>query len=68
MLAPQARRIEPPLTYIEFPEEIMRPPRSIGERVFDVRRWTIAERGGHFVALEQPAALAEDFRGFFATL
>jgi len=58
-----------PAGYCEFPKEILRPPRSVAERVFtDLRRWTVMPRGGHFAALEQPRALAEEIRAFFAPL
>ena len=58
-------RIEVPTAYIAFPCEIIRPPRSMAERVFNIQRWTTKERGGHFAALEQPEALVEDIRAFF---
>jgi microsomal epoxide hydrolase len=58
-----------PAGYCEFPKEILRPPRSVAARVFtDLRRWTTMPRGGHFAALEQPRALAEEIRAFFAPL
>ncbi len=33
-------RIAPPLSYAQFPKEIVTPPREWVERVFDVARWT----------------------------
>jgi len=57
-----------PAGYCEFPREILRPPRSAAERVFDIRRWSVMPRGGHFAALEQPAALAHEIREFFRPL
>ncbi|HTO48778.1 MAG TPA: epoxide hydrolase [Burkholderiales bacterium] len=58
-----------PTGYVEFPKEILRPPRSVAERVFtDIRRWTVMEKGGHFAALEQPEALAREIREFFRPL
>ena len=36
-----------PTGYCEFPHEIIRPPRSVAERVFrDIRRWSVMPRGG----------------------
>ena len=61
-------RIAVPAGYCEFPREILRPPRAAAERVFDIRRWTAMTRGGHFAALEQPAALAGEIREFFRLL
>jgi microsomal epoxide hydrolase len=60
--------IEVPMGYCEFPREILRPPRAAAERVFDVRRWSVMPKGGHFAALEQPAALAHEIRAFFRAL
>jgi microsomal epoxide hydrolase len=57
-----------PTGYCEFPREILRPPRSAAERVFDIRRWSVMPRGGHVAALEQPAALAHEIREFFRPL
>jgi pimeloyl-ACP methyl ester carboxylesterase len=34
----------------------------------DIRRWTVMKRGGHFAAMEQPEALAEEIRAFFRPL
>ena len=57
--------IDVPTAYIDFPHEIIRPPRAMAERVFNIQRWTPMDRGGHFAALEQPEALATDVRDFF---
>jgi pimeloyl-ACP methyl ester carboxylesterase len=63
---PDGERVKVPMGYIEFPKEILRPPRSVAERMYaDIRRWTVAERGGHFAALEQPQVLAREIREFF---
>jgi microsomal epoxide hydrolase len=61
--------ISVPTGYAEFPHEILKPPRSMAERVYtDLRRWTTMPRGGHFAALEQPEALADEIRAFFRPL
>jgi microsomal epoxide hydrolase len=58
-----------PTGYAEFPHEIVKPPRSVAERVYsDIRRWTVMPRGGHFAAMEQPEALAAEIRAFFRPL
>jgi microsomal epoxide hydrolase len=58
-----------PTGYSAFPREILRPPRSMAERVYtDIQRWTEMPRGGHFAALEQPEALAHEIREFFRPL
>jgi pimeloyl-ACP methyl ester carboxylesterase len=47
-------------------EPIQRPPRERAERSYaDIRRWVDLPRGGHFVAAEAPAVLAEELRAFF---
>lgn len=65
---PASPRINVPTAYMAFPREIIRPPRTLVERVLNIQRWTTAARGGHFAALEQPAALAADIRAFFRDL
>ncbi len=61
-------KIKAPMGYAAFPHEILRPPRSIAERLYDVRRWSVMEEGGHFAALEQPEMLAHEIREFFRPL
>jgi pimeloyl-ACP methyl ester carboxylesterase len=66
---PEGGRIAVPTGYSEFPREMLRAPRSLAERTYtDIRRWTVMPRGGHFAAMEQPAALADDIRAFFRPL
>ncbi len=66
---PDGERVLAPTAYAEFPREIIRPPRSVAERVYgDLRRWTRMPAGGHFAALEEPEALAADLRAFFRSL
>ena len=66
--APAGGRIAAPFGYAEFPNEIMKPPRSLAEAQYDIRRWSVMDKGGHFAALEQPAALAHEVREFFRPL
>lgn len=66
---PDGRTVDVPMGYCEFPAEILRPPRSLAARTFtDIRRWSVMPRGGHFAAMEQPQALAEEVRAFFRPL
>lgn len=58
-------RLDVPTAYLDFPREIVRPPRSMAEQVLNIQRWTTMASGGHFAALEQPEALAVDMRAFF---
>jgi pimeloyl-ACP methyl ester carboxylesterase len=41
------------------------PPRELFERLYDIRRWTVFPRGGHFAAIEEPDLLAADIRAHF---
>lgn len=61
-------RVLPPLGVARFPAELPMPPRSWVQRVYDVQRWSEMPAGGHFAALEQPQALAEEIRAFFRPL
>jgi pimeloyl-ACP methyl ester carboxylesterase len=66
---PDGGTIAVPTGYAAFPKEIIRPPRSLAEGMYkDIRRWTKMPKGGHFAAMEQPAALAEEIRAFFRGL
>jgi pimeloyl-ACP methyl ester carboxylesterase len=66
---PESGTVGVPTGYSEFPREMLRPPRSLAERTFtDIRRWSVMPRGGHFAAMEQPDALAQELREFFRPL
>jgi pimeloyl-ACP methyl ester carboxylesterase len=66
---PEGASVDVPVGYAAFPREILRPPRSLAARTYsDIRQWTAMEKGGHFAALEQPAALAADIERFFRPL
>lgn len=57
-------RVRVPVGVAHFPREIPLPPRRYVERGFNVTRWTEMPKGGHFAAMEEPAALADDIRAF----
>jgi microsomal epoxide hydrolase len=65
---PKDFRVRVPTGCAIFPREIIKPPRSWVERLYDVRRWTRFPAGGHFAAMEEPRALVEDIRDFFRTV
>jgi len=66
---PDGARIQVPMGYAEFPKEILRPPRSLAEKMYsDIRRWSKMPKGGHFAALEQPELLVQEIREFFRPL
>jgi len=43
-------------------------PRSYLERLYNIQRWTVFPRGGHFAPAEEPAAVAGDLTAFFRGL
>lgn len=63
-----ARRIETPTACADFPKEIIWSPRRWLEARYNITRWTVMPRGGHFAAMEQPQLLVEDVRAFFRGL
>ena len=66
---PEGDTVDVPVGYAQFPREILRPPRSLAAQTFvDIRRWSVMPRGGHFAAMEQPDALADEVRAFFRPL
>jgi pimeloyl-ACP methyl ester carboxylesterase len=65
---PSGEQVKVPTGYAEFPREILRPPRSLAQKVYpDIRRWSQMKKGGHFAALEQPEALVAEVQEFFRT-
>ena len=66
---PHGMTVDVPTGYAAFPRENRRPPRSIAEKVYtNIGQWTEMPKGGHFAAMEQPAALATDVLNFFRPL
>jgi microsomal epoxide hydrolase len=66
---PAGGTVDVPTGYCAFPREIVRPPRSVAERMYtNIQRWTAMPAGGHFAAMEQPEALAADVAAFFRGL
>jgi len=66
---PVGETVDVPTGYVEFPKEILKPPRALAARTYtDIQRWTVEAKGGHFAALEQPEVLAREIRAFFRPL
>lgn len=57
-------RVRVPTAVAVFPHDLDRPPREWAERTYDVVRYTVMARGGHFAPYEEPDLLAADIRGF----
>jgi pimeloyl-ACP methyl ester carboxylesterase len=62
---PHGTRVSVPTGVCLTVEPVDRAPREWAERTYDVRRYTLLPRGGHFAAMEEPELLAEDLRSFF---
>lgn len=59
-------RIDVPTGLALYPAEFMPyPPRGTAESVYNVARWTQMPSGGHFAAMEEPAAFAAEVGAFF---
>lgn len=68
----EASRLRPPLKADDYvrvptgvamwPHDLALAPRSLAERLYNVRRYTVMPRGGHFPAWEAPELYAEDLR------
>ncbi|HUD51172.1 epoxide hydrolase [Parvibaculum sp.] len=58
-----------PTAYSEYPiDTLPLTPRSWAERGYNVKRWRIMEKGGHFAAMEEPDLFADDVRDAFREL
>ena len=59
-------RCETPTAFASFPGEgrLRPPPRTIGERGYNIVRWTEMPSGGHFAAMEEPRLLIDDIRAW----
>lgn len=60
--------VEVPVAALQFGQDITYRPRAWAERLFNIQRWTVEKRGGHFGAFERPDVLVDDLRAFFRTL
>ncbi|MGO4298717.1 epoxide hydrolase family protein [Leifsonia sp. RAF41] len=64
----RVRQVAVPTAVAVFPHDIARPPGSWAERTYNITRYTLMPRGGHFSAHEEPALLAEDISAFLTSL
>jgi pimeloyl-ACP methyl ester carboxylesterase len=67
----QSDLVRVPTAVAVFPHMLIpegEPPREWAERLYDVRRWTVMPRGGHFAPAEEPELVARDIAAFFTTL
>jgi epoxide hydrolase len=66
--SPNPAKVTVPTACAQFPKEISAPPRKWLEARYNLTRYTLMPRGGHFAALEQPELLVNDIRAFFHDL
>ncbi len=64
-------RVSVPTAVAVFPHMLVpegQPPREWAERLYDLNRWTLMPRGGHFAPTEEPQLVARDIAAFFAAM
>jgi microsomal epoxide hydrolase len=57
--------VHTPTAIAMWPQDIALAPRELAARLYNVQRYTVFPKGGHFPAWEQPPLYAEDLRQFF---
>ena len=60
-----------PTAVAVFPHTLIpegQPPQEWAERLYNIRRWTVMPKGGHFAPAEEPELVARDIAAFYATL
>ncbi len=65
---PPLGKITVPTAFAAFPHDVLPVPRQWVEKHYPVVQYTDMARGGHFTALEQPEAFAEDVSRFLKTV
>ena len=58
-------RVEAPTACVSWPKDVGFSPRKWMESQFNVKRFIIMPRGGHFGAFEEPQLYVDDVREFF---
>tara|TARA_R110000824_G_scaffold118960_1_gene271383 strand:+ start:33100 stop:34299 length:1200 start_codon:yes stop_codon:yes gene_type:complete len=62
-------KVTVPVAYSEYPMDTLPiTPRSWAERGYNIKRWRVMEKGGHFAAMEEPELFADDVRDAFAEM
>jgi len=74
----EASRLRPPLKANDFvraptavamwPSDLALAPKSLAERLYNVQRYTLMSRGGHFPAWEAPDLYADELRALAAVV
>ncbi|MDO8422884.1 MAG: epoxide hydrolase [Parvibaculum sp.] len=62
-------KVTVPVAYSEYPMDTLPiTPRSWAERGYNIKRWRVMDKGGHFAAMEEPEIFADDVRDAFAEM
>jgi pimeloyl-ACP methyl ester carboxylesterase len=64
--SPPVAWIDVPTVVSQFPHDLVQAPRSVAERLFDLRVWDHGTAGGHFAAWEQPGQFVGFLRAALA--
>jgi pimeloyl-ACP methyl ester carboxylesterase len=59
--------VEAPTAVLQFKGDVILQPRKWAERYYNLQRYNVEERGGHFAPMETPEVLVKDIRAFFRT-
>jgi pimeloyl-ACP methyl ester carboxylesterase len=60
--------VEAPTALLQFKNDVWLQPRKWAERYYNLQRWNVMDRGGHFAPMEVPGVLVDDLREFFRPL
>ena len=60
--------VEAPTALLQFKGDVWLYPRKWAERYYNLKRWNVAEKGGHFAPMEAPELLVDDIRAFFRNM
>ena len=60
--------VEVPTAALQFKGDVWLQPRKWAERYYNLQRWNVVEKGGHFAPMEAPEVLVDDIREFFRQL
>ncbi|GAA4315434.1 alpha/beta fold hydrolase [Actinomadura luteofluorescens] len=67
-LTRRVEKVDVPTALALFPADLAHPPSTWAERTYNLTRYKVMPRGGHFAAHEEPALLADDLTEFFRPL
>ena len=60
--------VEAPTALLQFENDVWLQPRKWAEKYYNLKRWNVETKGGHFAPMEVPDVLVNDLREFFRPL